>query len=104
VAVASTAQEILTLLASGPRPDLLILDLEVPFLSETELLLQLRTFYPTVLTLIYSFPPETPLPAMLWPNAVFLEKGDNPGCLKAAVAELLSRGKKSGQEAGERGQ
>jgi len=97
VTVASTAQEVLSLLAIGERPDLLILDLEVPFVSETELLLQLRTFYPMLPTLIHSFPPETPLSPMLWPNAVFLEKGENPGHLKAKVAEILRQGRR-GQE------
>jgi DNA-binding response OmpR family regulator len=91
VVLASTAQEILTYLASGERPDLLILDLEVPFVFEADLLTQLHTFYPTLPILIHSFPPDNPQVLTTCQPAVFLEKNEDPGHLKAQVLAMLQR-------------
>ncbi len=90
VVAAGSAQDILTLLAGSRKPDLLILDLEVPFVREADLLAQLQTFYPTLPVLIYSFRPENPEEVPGGRNLIFLEKDADPSALKQLVASLLS--------------
>lgn len=91
VGVARDAQEILDLLAHGEIPDLLILDLEIPYLAEVQLLQQLRTHYPALPVLIYSFQPEDPQEFPVGPGVFFLEKADDPHRLKDTIASLLPR-------------
>ncbi len=89
VAIARSAQEILTVLGGGEKFDLLILDLEVPYVFEADLLTQLQTFYPHLPVLIHSFQPENPQTLASLHHAVFLEKDENPVRLKETVAVLL---------------
>jgi DNA-binding NtrC family response regulator len=91
VAVARDAQEILALLAQGAMPDLLILDLEIPYAAELKLLEQLQALYPTLPVLIHSFQPEDPQELILSKAMAFLEKTEDPHQLKATIAELMHR-------------
>jgi PAS domain S-box-containing protein len=52
VALASSGQEALDRLARGPAPDLVLLDLNMPEMSGSETLRQLRTLYPDLPVLI----------------------------------------------------
>lgn len=106
VVTASSAQEILTVLGGGERFDLLILDLEVPYVVEANLLPQLQTFYPTLPILIHSFQPDNPQALATCHNAIFLEKNEDPAQLKATVAALLKareKGRGRREQAGEPG-
>jgi len=106
VVTASSAQEILAALGGGEKFDLLILDLEVPYVVEANLLPQLQTFYPSLAILIHAFQPDNPQSLAAWQNAVFLEKNEDPARLKETVAALLqAREKGSGtrEQAGEPG-
>ncbi len=91
VAIARSAQEILTVLGGGEKFDLLILDLEVPYVVEANLLTQLQTFYPTLPLLIHSFQPDNPQALAAYHNAIFLEKNEDPAQLKKTVAALLKK-------------
>lgn len=79
------------LLGSGERYDLLILDLEVPYIFEIQLCNQLQTFYPTLPILIYSFQPDNPQTINFCQNYRFLEKNEDPASLKEMVAALLQQ-------------
>jgi DNA-binding NarL/FixJ family response regulator len=89
--LARDAQEILALLAQGAMPDLLILDLEIPYAAELKLLEQLQALYPTLPVLIHSFQPENPQELILSKAMAFLEKTEDPHQLKATIAELMHR-------------
>lgn len=91
VTPAASAQEILLILAAGQRPDLLILDLDIPFVFETDLLTQLQTFYPSLPILMHSFLPENPQVLAYCSNCAFLEKVEDPEPLKDVVATLLNK-------------
>lgn len=91
VAVARDAQEVLTLLAQGAIPDLLILDLEIPFAAELHLLEQLQALYPRLPVLIHSFPPENPQELILGKEMAFLEKTEDPHQLKTIIASLIHK-------------
>jgi DNA-binding NtrC family response regulator len=91
VTVARDAQEILGLLAQGKIPDLLILDLEIPYLTEVNLLEQLQATHPTLPIIIHSFQPENPN-EFIMPNTVaFLEKAADPNQLKTTIAALVHK-------------
>ncbi len=91
VACARDAQEILAALAQGVAPDLLILDLEIPYADELKLLAQLKHLYPSLPILIHSFQPENPQELVLGNTMAFLEKTEDPQQLKATVAALMQR-------------
>lgn len=86
---ARDGREILGLLNGGTLPDLLILDLELPFVSELKVLELLHEKLPSLPVLIHSFPPES---GQDWPEAAaFLEKKGDTHLLKEVVAELLGK-------------
>ncbi len=91
VVVARDAQEILGLLAQGEIPDLLILDLEIPYVAEVNLLEQLQRLYPTLRVVIHSFQPENPQEYVIANAVAFLEKAEDPHRLKATIAALVHK-------------
>jgi DNA-binding NtrC family response regulator len=91
VAVARDAQEILGLLAQGEIPDLLILDPEIPYVPEADLLEQLQRLYPALPVVIHSFQPENPQEFVIANAVAFLEKTEDPHRLKATIAALLQK-------------
>jgi DNA-binding response OmpR family regulator len=91
VAVARDAQEILGLLAQGEVPDLLILDLEIPYLTEVNLLEQLRATHSTLPIIIHSFQPENSQELSVPDDAAFLEKAEDPSLLKTAIAARVHK-------------
>jgi DNA-binding NtrC family response regulator len=91
VAVARDAQEILDLLARGGIPDLLILDLEIPYVAEVNLLEQLNNLYPNLPVLIHSFQPENPQEFITGNAVAFLEKAEDPNHLKTTIAALVHK-------------
>ena len=91
VAVARDAQEILGLLAQGKIPDLLILDLEIPYITEVNLLEQLKATYPSLPVIIHSFQPENPNEFIMAKTVAFLEKAEDPKQLKTTIAALVHK-------------
>ncbi len=91
VAVARDAQEILGLLAQGEIPDLLILDLEIPYITEVNLLEQLQATHPTLPVIIHSFQPDNPQEFTLPNTVAFLEKAEDPDQLKTTIAGLVRK-------------
>jgi two-component system response regulator MprA len=91
VAVARDAQEILALLGCGDIPDLLILDLEIPFLTEADLLESLKNTYPSLPVIIHSFQPEDPREFLGTGAVAFLEKSEDPYQLKQTIAALVQK-------------
>jgi DNA-binding NtrC family response regulator len=89
VAVARDAQEILGLLARGEIPDVLILDLEIPYVTEVNLLEGLKGKYPSLPVIIHSFQPENPRELIAAEAAAFLEKAEDPQQLKTTIAALV---------------
>lgn len=91
VAVARDAQEILGLLAQGGVPDLLILDVEIPYMTETNLLASLKENYASLPVIIHSFQPDNPGELIAADAAAFLEKTENPQQLKTTIAALVHK-------------
>lgn len=91
VAVARDAQETLELLATGEMPDLLVLDLEIPYLAEAKLLESLKQAYPTLPVIIHSFQPENLGGVIAAEAAAFLEKVEDPEPLKTTIAALVHK-------------
>jgi DNA-binding NtrC family response regulator len=91
VVVARDAQEILGILAQGEIPDLLILDLEIPYVAEIKLLEQLQGLYPALPVIIHSFQPENPQEFVMDNAVAFLEKAEDPNQLKTTIAALVQK-------------
>ena len=91
VAVARNAQEILGSLGDGELPHLLILDLEIPYLAEVNLLESLKKNYPSLPVIIHSFQPENPREFIAANAVAFLEKSEDPHQLKQTIAALVQK-------------
>jgi DNA-binding NtrC family response regulator len=91
VAVARDVQEILGLLAQGDIPDLLILDLEIPYMAEFNLLQHLQSNYPALPVIIHSFQPDNPREFITDNTVAFLEKAEDPHLLKTTIAALVHK-------------
>jgi DNA-binding NarL/FixJ family response regulator len=72
-------------------PHLLILDLEIPYLEESEVWSSLEARRPTLPVVIHTFLPEYPTNLTLPMAAVFLEKKGDTDRLKAVVAEVIGK-------------
>ncbi len=90
VEVARDGREVLVWLGGEAPPDLLILDLEVPYVVELEVLTRLRERRPPLPVVIHTFLPESSHHMLMPPEAAFLEKG-NTEHLKAVVAEVIQK-------------
>ena len=88
VEVAKDAREVLTVIDRDPPPDLLILDLEIPFTDGTAILERLEQKVPPLPVIIHTFLTEYKGDLKA---AAFVEKSENPQNLKTAVEELLKR-------------
>ncbi len=88
---ARDAQEILALLAQGEIPHLLILDPEIPYVAEADLVGQLREHYPALPVIIHSFQPETSHEFITANAVTFIEKAEDPNHLKATIASLVPK-------------
>ena len=86
---ARDGREVLQLLNGPNPPDLLILDLELPYLTELKVLEILQERLPSLPVVIHHFQPdaEQHLPGA----AAFLEKREDTHLLKEVVAELLGK-------------
>lgn len=89
VEVARDGREVLQMLYGQNPPDLLILDLELPYVTELKVLELLQEKLPSLPVVIHSFPldSEQQVPGA----AAFLEKREDTNLLKEVVAELLRK-------------
>lgn len=90
VEVAKDGHEVWLMINAGAPPDLIILDLEIPYLEELVELAHFREGEPTVPLIVFSFLPdedERPVPRA----AAVLEKKEDTDRLKEAVAEVMGR-------------
>lgn len=97
VEVARDGREVLEMINGEARPVLLILDLELPYLTEFKVFEFLQEKMPSLPVVIHSFLPES---EEHLPGAVtFLEKREDTDLLKEVVAELLGNKNLSAPEA-----
>jgi CheY-like chemotaxis protein len=89
VEVARDGREVLQMLQGPNPPDLLILDLELPYVTELKVLELLQEKLPSLPVVIHSFLPESE--SHLPEAAKFLEKREDTNLLKEVVAELLGK-------------
>jgi len=97
VDAARDGREVLNLVHGENPPDLLILDLELPYVAELKVLELLQEKLPSLPVVIHSFPPETD--SNLPEAAKFLEKKEDTNLLKEVVAELLGKNNLAGLKA-----
>jgi DNA-binding NtrC family response regulator len=91
VEVAKDGREVLGLLNGEDPPQLLILDLEIPYLDEPGVWARLQDQQPPLPVVIHTFLPEYPTNLTLPIAAAFLEKKGDTDQLKAVVAEVLGK-------------
>jgi DNA-binding response OmpR family regulator len=91
VEVAKDGRELLSRIEGAEPPQLLILDLEIPYLEEMDLWERLNACRPPLPVVIHSFLPEYPTHLTVPLAAAFLEKRGDTDRLKAVVAEVMLR-------------
>ncbi len=91
VEVARDGRELFNLLDCDNPPQLLILDLEIPYLEELEFWTWLQDRQPPLPVIIHTFLPEYPVHLTLPLAAAFLEKKGDTDELKALVAEVIDK-------------
>jgi len=89
VQVARDGREVLLTLNGEQRPDLLILDLDIPYEGWPALLGQIRRDAPTTPVVIHTLLTEFAGHPDLLDTAAFLEKSGNTDMLKKVVREVL---------------
>ncbi len=91
VEVARDGRELLSQLDGTEPPQLLILDLEIPYLEEEVLWERLQAYQPPLPVVIHTFLPEYPTHLIVPLAAAFLEKRGDTDQLKAVVADVLGK-------------
>jgi len=89
VEVAGDGREVLLRFDRESPPHLLILDLEVPYVMELEVLARLKARRPPVPVVIHTCLPESVNQNGAGAAAAFLEKKGDTNLLKAVVAEVI---------------
>ncbi|MCK9376246.1 MAG: response regulator [Syntrophobacterales bacterium] len=91
VEVARDAREVMSRIDGEDPPQLLILDLEIPYLDEPEVWGCLKDRQPPLPVVIHSLLPEYPTTLTLPIAARFLEKKGDTDLLKSVVAEVIEQ-------------
>lgn len=91
VEVAKDGREVLSQIDGDDPPQLLILDLEIPYLDEPEVWARLQDREPPLPVVIHSFLPEYPTKLSLPISGAFLEKKGDTDRLKTVVAEVIGK-------------
>jgi CheY-like chemotaxis protein len=91
IQMARDGREVFTMIEGGSPPDLLILDLEIPYPGGIVILEELQQRFPYLPIVIHSFLSECAnnLNADGW--ATVIEKSGNTDCLKMAVLDMLRK-------------
>jgi CheY-like chemotaxis protein len=90
VQAAKDGHELLRMLEGDEAPDLLILDLEIPYLTELAILDHLKERDPPLPVIIHSLAPTSADQLPLEAEA-FLEKDEDTDRLKAVVAQVIAK-------------
>jgi len=91
VEVARDGREVLNRINGEAPPHLLILDLEIPYLDESEVWARLKDRQPPLPVVIHTFLPEYPTNLTLPIAAAFLEKKGDTDLLKTVVAQVIEK-------------
>jgi CheY-like chemotaxis protein len=91
VEMAADGREVLSRINGNDPPQLLILDLEIPYLDEPGLWDRLRDCQPPLPLVIHTLLPEYPTRKTCPIAAAFLEKRGDTDQLKAVVAEVIGK-------------
>ncbi|MHB9072730.1 MAG: response regulator [Desulfobaccales bacterium] len=91
VEMAADGREVLSRINSNDPPQLLILDLEIPYLDEPGLWDRLKDCQPPLPVVIHTLLPHYPTNLTLPLAAAFLEKKGETDLLKAVVAEVIGK-------------
>ena len=102
VETARDGREVLGFLYHVATIDLLILDLDIPYVAEVGLLRKLSQLRPELPVIIHSFSQEDAGPFMSLQAAAFLEKSENTDHLKTMVHGMLVKAYPDRAEGGHR--
>jgi DNA-binding NtrC family response regulator len=91
VEVARDGREILSRINSYDPPQILILDLDIPYLDEPEVWAKLKSCDPPLPLVIHTLLPPYPTNQTVPIPAAFLEKKGDTDELKKVVAEVIGR-------------
>lgn len=91
VQVAKDGREVLLMVEGPEPPDLLILDLEMPYVNGLSILDRLRDRNPLIPVIIHAFLSEYAGSLKVRHAAALVEKSGNIDCLKTAVGEVLQK-------------
>ncbi len=89
VDIVSDGKELLFKINRDKSSDLLVLDLDLPFMDCDQILKSLEMRFPPLPVVIHSYPPEIGSQALLDYAAAFVEKGADPDLLKDVIAAEL---------------
>ncbi len=89
VEVASDGRDILRRMNVDGPPDLLILDLEIPYVGGLTILKRLTRRYPHLPVIIHTFPTEDVNDSIVQNAAAFVEKMGNTDRLKQEIERVL---------------
>jgi DNA-binding response OmpR family regulator len=89
VEVAADGRDLLRKISKADPPDLLILDLEIPYSGGPEMLKRLRRVNSGLPVIIHAFATEDASHPAVQRTAAFVEKMGNTDRLKVAVLEVL---------------
>jgi DNA-binding response OmpR family regulator len=84
-------RELLSQINGEDPPQLLILDLEIPYLDELQVWARLQDCRPPLPVVIHTFLPEYPTHLTVPLAAAFLEKKGDTDQLKSVVAEVIRK-------------
>jgi CheY-like chemotaxis protein len=91
VEVVRDGRELLEKINGEATPQLLILDLEIPYLDELQVWARLKDCQPPLPVVIHTFLPEYPTNLTVPMDATFLEKKGDTDQLKSVVAEVIRK-------------
>lgn len=91
VEVARDGRELLDKIEGAAPPQLLILDLEIPYLDELQVWARLKDCRAPLPVVIHTFLPEYPTHLTVPIAAAFLEKKGDTDQLKSVVAEVIRK-------------
>jgi DNA-binding response OmpR family regulator len=91
VEMARDGRELLDIIDGNAPPQLLILDLEIPYLDELQVWERLQNCQPPLPVVIHTFLPEYPTHLTVPLAAAFLEKKGDTDQLKSVVAEVIRK-------------
>lgn len=92
VEVANDGRDLLRRINQEGPPDLLILDLELPYVGGLVVLKRLQDWYPRLPVIIHAFLTEEASHPAVQSAAAFVTKMGNTDCLKAVITDVLRKG------------